>query len=98
MFDEAAGLQSAAAGAGQDEGEVVVRVAVGVGVAAAVDDHRVVQERIAVDVGHLAQLVEEPGEVPAVPEVDLGDLLDPIGPVLVVRQVVVAFGDADVFK
>ena len=71
-------------------------VAVAVGVAAAVDDHRVVQQRLAVDVLDGVQLLQEPGELLHVPQVDLGDLLQDLFLVVVVRQVVMALGDPDV--
>ncbi len=41
---ESAGRERAAAGAGEEHREIHMAVAVAVGVAAAVDDHRVVQE------------------------------------------------------
>ena len=71
-------------------------VAVAVAVAAAVDDHRVVQDRAAVNVLGLLELLEEPGELLHVPEVDLGDLLELLLLALVMREVVVALGDPDV--
>ena len=64
--------------AGKDDREIVVGVPVGVGVAAAVDDHRIVQDRVAVDVLARVKLAEEPGELLHIPLVDLRDLADAI--------------------
>src|SRR4051812_21868816 len=47
---EASRRERAAAGAGENHRQVVVRVPVAVGIAAAIDDHRIVQERFSVDV------------------------------------------------
>ena len=53
------------------------------------------QERLAVDVLGCFELFEEPGVFLHVEQVDLGDLFEPVGLALVVREEVVAFGDAD---
>ena len=45
-----------------------------------------------------SELVQEPGELADVPQVDVGDLLDPVRPVLVMGQVVMALGDADLVE
>ena len=94
----AAGLEGAAAVAGEDDRQVVVVVAVAVGDAAAVDDHRVVEQALAVDVLGLLQLVEEVGELLHVEVVDLGDLLEVVLLALVVGDVVVAVRDADLLE
>ena len=52
------GLQQPASAAGEEHGEIVVAVAVGVGVAATVDDARVVQDRIPVDVAGLFEVLQ----------------------------------------
>ena len=58
-LDVAAGRERAAAAAGEDDRQVDVRVAVAVGVPSAVDDHRVVEQRVAVDVLGRVELLEE---------------------------------------
>src|SRR4026209_1628131 len=93
VFDEAPRCQRAAAGTGEEHGQVGVRMAVAVGVAAAIDDHRVVQERLAVHVLGLLHLLQELREMFHVPQVDLGDLVDHILLVLVVREEVVSLGE-----
>ena len=65
VLDVAARRQRPAAAAGQEDGQVVVRVAVAVGVAAAVDDHRVVEQRVAVDVLRLARASRGTGRTAA---------------------------------
>ena len=74
--------------------QVLVRVAVAVAQAAAVDDHRVVEQR-AVAVGRVLHLLDEPGEQLHVHRVDLGHLLDPLLVVAVVRERMVRIGDVD---
>ena len=94
VADVPAGLERAAALAGQQDRQVVVGVAVAVAVAAAVGDHAVVQQR-AVAFRDRLQLAEQVGELLDVEGVDRADLVDLLRVVAVVRQLVVAFGDAD---
>ena len=78
----------------QQDRQVVVVVAVAVADAAAVDDHAVVEQRAVAFLDRL-QLAEQVGELLDVEAVDLLDLRLLLRVVAVVRQVVVAFGDAD---
>ena len=95
-FDVTSCFQGAAAVAGEDDGQVVMGVAIAVGIAAAVNDHGIVEERIAIHVLGFLHLLQEPGELLHVPEIDLADLPDHFLVALVMRQMVVAFGNADV--
>ena len=83
------------AAAGQDDRQVGVGMAVAVGIAAAVDDHRIVKQRLAVDVFDRVHFFEEPGELLHVPPVDLGDLVHHLFLVAMMGQVVMALGDID---
>src|SRR5208337_4797113 len=91
VFHEAAGREGAAAAARKNDREVVVRVAIAVGVAAAIDDHRVVQERIAIDILGVFHFGEEVSELLDVPMVDRGHFLDRRRNVAVMREGVMAF-------
>ena len=94
----AAGLEGAAGISGEDDRQVIVVVAVAIGDAAAVYDHRVVEQALAVHVLGGFQPLEEVGELLHVEEVDLGDLLEVFLLPLVVGDVVVAVGDADLLE
>ena len=94
VFDVPARLDRAAAAAGEQNRQVVVIVGVAVGVAAAVDDHAVVQQR-AVALLDALQLRQQVGELLDVELVDVADLRLLLLVAAVVRQVVVAFRDAD---
>ena len=89
-----AGLDRAAAATGHEDRQVVVVVAVAVADAAAVDDHRVVKQR-AIALTDRLQLAEQVGELFDVKAVDLLDLFMLVRVAAVVREVVVAFGNAD---
>ena len=69
-------------------------VAVSVGQPAAVDDHRVVEQR-AVAVLRRLELVEQICELLDVELIDLGDLLDLLFIARMMREAVMAFRDAD---
>jgi hypothetical protein len=58
-FDVATARESGAAGAGEDDWEIVVGVPIAVGVARAVNDHRIVEERLTIDVLRLLHLLEK---------------------------------------
>ena len=88
------GLTVPAAFAGQENGQVIVIMAVAVADATIVDDHRVVQERVLALANGL-ELAQEVRELLNVEAVDLLDLLVLSGIAAVVREVMVAFGDAD---
>jgi hypothetical protein len=75
-----------------------VGVSVAVGIAAPVDDHRVIKQGVAVRVFPLAEFVKERGELSDVPLIDVGDFFNPVGAILMVREVVVALDDADLVK
>ena len=92
MLDVAAWLQRAAAPHSQNHRQVDVRVAVAVGVTAPINDHRVVEQGVAVHIPGGPQLLEESGKLLGIPLVDLRDLFDPVGVVLVVGQVMMALG------
>ena len=68
---------------------------VAVGVAAAINDLRIVQQRVAVHVLCGLHLLQEVGELADVAMINLGHLLNPIRPVAVVREIVMAVVDAD---
>ena len=70
------GTQGAAAFAGEDEGEIGMGVAVAIGVAAAVEDHRIVQKGIAIDVFGRLEFLEEFAELLRVPTIDLHQFPD----------------------
>src|SRR5205814_4984910 len=74
--------------------EILMPVAVSVGQPAAVDDHRVVEQR-AVAVLRRLELVEQICELLDVELIDLGDLLDLLFIARMVREAVMAFRDAD---
>ena len=90
----AAGLQRTGAGAGEEDGEVVMGVRVAVGDGAAEDDHRVV-EHGAGAFAEALQFPEEGSELLEVKAVDLRDLGLLFGAAAVMREFVVALGDAD---
>ena len=73
----------------------MVRVPVAVGIAAAVDDHRIVEDRFAVDVLLRIEPLQEAREALHVIEVDLPDLLHQVLVVAMVGAVMVALGNAD---
>src|SRR6516164_5818266 len=98
MLYVSARLQGAASCSSKDEGKVGVCVPVAVSIAAAVNDHRVVKQRVAVRVFSGLEFFQKSGELPDIPKVDVSDLVDPILSVHMVRQVVVAFGDSDVVE
>ena len=87
-------LMRAAALAGQQHRQVVVLVAVAVADGAAVGDHAVVEQRAVAFVDRL-ELAEEVGELLDVVGVDRANLGLQLGLVLVVRDRVMAFVDAD---
>ena len=91
---KAIALQPAGGAADQQDRQVVVRVQVAVAHAAAVEEHRVI-EQVAVAVRGRLQLLEEDREQVEVVHVDLGFLRDLLGDVVVVRHRVMAVGDAD---
>ena len=72
-----------------------MRVFVAVGIAAAVNDHRIVQHGISIDVLRLVEPVEEAREMLHVMEIDLADLRHQLGIIAMVRAVVVALGNAE---
>ena len=72
-----------------------MRVAVGVGVAAAVDDPRVVQHGVAIDVTGGFEVLEETGELLGIPAVDARDLRDALLIPLMMRKIMVTLRDAD---
>ena len=91
-------LEGAAAISGEDDGNVAVAVTVGVRDGAAVDNHGIVKEALAVDIFGVLEFVEEVSELLHVEAVDLGDLVEVHLLVLVVGDAVVPVGDADVFE
>ena len=86
--------QRAVSTAGHQRRQVVVGVRVGIAQAAAVDDHRVVEQR-SVLVLRVPQLAEEVGQHRHVVAVDHLQPRHLLRVVLVVRQAVVGVGDAD---
>ena len=73
-------------------------VAVAVPDRAAVDDHRVVKNAVAIAILLGFERLEEPGESLGVEGVDLRDLGQLVRVILVVGDAVVAVGDADLVE
>ena len=94
-FQIAAGVERATAVAGEDYGQVGVGMAVAIGIATAINDHRVVEDRLAVGVLLGFQQGEKLRETVGVEAVDLRDFLDQVRLVAMVGQPVVAFRDFD---
>src|SRR6266850_5239636 len=81
-----AGLKGATAAARQNNRKIHMSVAVAIGISAAVNDHRIVEERFSVNVFCLFHLLEEPGELLHVEEVNLGDFVDHVFLAAVMRE------------
>ena len=94
----ATGIERSTAAAGEDYREIDVRVPVAIGAAAAIDDLRIVQKRVAVDILSGFHLFQKVGQLLHVPDIDLGDFFDPVRPIAVVGEVMVAVADADFGK
>ena len=87
-------MHGSTAAAGDEDGEVLVIVAVAVADAAAEEDQGVVQEG-AFAIAGVGEPLNEATEPLDVEAVDLLDLVDHVLIVLMVREVVMAFLDAD---
>lgn len=98
VLDIATGAETATARPGKEYRQIAVGMTIGIGITATVDDHRIMEDRLAIKILCGFELLEEPAELTHVPEVDIGHLIHPIGPVLVVGQVVMPFRDPDVFE
>src|SRR5262245_47700623 len=73
-------------------------VAVAVGIAAAVKDHGIVKQRIAVDILNPVELLEKLGHLLYIPQIDIRDLVDPVLAIHVMSEIVMAFRDADLVE
>jgi len=90
--------ESAPGISGDDDGKIIVVVAVSIGNAATIDDHRVVKQGLAVHVFGGFEFIEEIGELLHVEDINLGDFIQVGRLLLVVGNVVVALGDADLLE
>src|SRR5687767_15795271 len=89
-----AGLQRATRAACQQNWKVIVIVRVAVRNAAAVNDHRIVEQRAVAFLDRL-QLIEEVAELPHVKLVDRRDLLFLVQVAAVMGEIVMTVADAD---
>ena len=69
-----------------------------IGVAGAIDNHGIVEQRLAVHVFGLFHFFQEPGQLLDVPEINFFDLINHLLFVLMMREVVMAFGEAQFGK
>ena len=90
----AAGAGTSAPAAGEQDREVLVRVPVAVAQAAAVDDHRMVEQG-ALAIGRRLQLPEEAREELRVERIDLRHAFDPFGVPAMVRERMMRIRDAN---
>src|SRR5262249_38221304 len=84
------------AAAGEDDRQVGVDVRIPVADAAAMEDHRAVQERAAVRLFNRSQLVEEMGELLHLVQLDLHEQVDILLKLPMVRQRVIPLANAQV--
>ena len=90
-FYVAPGPQGAPSAAGEDHRQVRMGVAVAVGIPAPVDNHRIMEQRIAIDIFGLFHFLKKSCELLHVPQINLCNLVHHVLFVSMMRQEVMSF-------
>src|SRR5881394_1736533 len=92
------GMEGTARTSGENHRQIIVAVCVAIAQPATIDDHRVVEQRLAVAILRLPHPLEEPGQLSHVELINLGNLLQLLWVALMMGEIVMAVGNSFVLE